>query len=1550
MKRAWFLALLLALTSPVARAEEAQADDCARLSGVVVDSGLTSECRIATQVNASGAYNIATALRIMSTGQIVVPPVATGNSLTLNVAGALTFEVPTLAGAASIVGDTDVFGPNPGGIGASLTITATGDVVLRGDGSKGAIVSANSDPAGCTGNGKAGTIVIGSTLGQVTVENGGSIEASGQCPAGEISIVTDEGDIRIDGVVEAASGTSGSGGVTRPRGGPITISAACKLTIDKNGRVSSKGLSPGADLVHLESGCDTEILGRVESVAGVVPDGMPNRCTAPFRPDKPTNATACIEVWAGGKLVVTTITPNNGYVVAETGAGVSAALPGICCTWIDLFANGDVTIQGRPTSVRGQPYAIAARQTAANAKGGSIDVKSVKGKVTTSGRALVADAITAPGGTGGSITIEAGGPTTYPPNLVHPADPASNVDLGDTSVRAVGGAQITPPGRGSIAVRSFNGQITGGGLTNGAPDINKGHLDASGGGTAVVIDVRLCEGDLYIGPILPGATRSSLACGGNPTPPSFVDVPVFVPRPTVTISSPAGCQNFVCVFNAAPRPATALATGTQGEPLSPVNVTYAFNGNPVTVPLAVGDYVVTATFPGNANYRSASATAIVTVIGGNLPVPTLSVTGGTFTYDRAPHSATVTLLGNGLPLAGAIVTYNGSPAPPVNAGMYAVVASYAGSSLFLPAGPVQTTITINQATPVVSVSSFSALYDGNPHPASGLVTGVGGESLGAPTFTYSGSPSAPRFAIGSYTVVGTYAGSTNYSGATGTGTITLTPATPLVTVSHLTFLYDGQPHPATGSVIGVNGEVLSGLAFTYDNSPAAPTTRGVYPVTGAFTGGGNYGPATGVGSVTIVGLPVTVTVTGASVTYDGQPHPSTATVTDASNVVIAIVPLVYNDLDAGGSVPIPVDAGTYDVVASYPGDDVNAPAEGSAQTVIAPFTTQMTLTGGSFTYDGQAHPTVVTVTGVGGQPLSPVDVTYNGVPDPPVAVGTYTVVATFAATRNYAGVTRSATITIRALPATVSVTGGYFAFDGQPHPATGTVTGVSGEPLAPLTFTYNGLPDAPVNAGTYQVVGTFPGNDLYGPATATAVIRIVSGDEAGETCVLVDFREITYFRNQTVITSSDAGIRLRSGIGGPFNPALWPYDANGAAGKTRSRGTLFRIYGFKADQLGARIPDADNPLSYPVVADPNIPGAYYIDLGGKPARVTVCVPQLQTNLLDGSLDDAGVLPGSPRLTDAQKNVPGIMLTHNAVKLSIPSRVRTELRALGMPLVDQRGRDVAYGYIHYVGFQLWGHGNESLREFVDVRVEFVNDDATDRRLHYEYGFHTVKNDDFESPAGCNYMDRNPGNDGLRFNDVWEGTRVGDPDYGPACGAREPSQNQKVRENYAVPFNGVQLLTAVNTHDDTVRIFFGEIRPVPPANRAPALTSPGNRTVTVGSALTFTLQATDADGDALTYGATGLPAGGTLNAATGAFAWTPTSTQVGAFSMTFTVTDAGGLRDSRTVVLTAQRKRTGDKDSEPDDDERSHRQKTGERSRDDDDDRPASRKAGELSRDD
>ena len=73
---------------------------------------------------------------------------------------------------------------------------------------------------------------------------------------------------------------------------------------------------------------------------------------------------------------------------------------------------------------------------------------------------------------------------------------------------------------------------------------------------------------------------------------------------------------------------------------------------------------------------------------------------------------------------------------------HTITADYGADTVFL-ASTGSLTQTVNQATPTVNVTGGTFIYDGNPHPATGSVTGVNGSDLGTPTFTYNGSPGAP---------------------------------------------------------------------------------------------------------------------------------------------------------------------------------------------------------------------------------------------------------------------------------------------------------------------------------------------------------------------------------------------------------------------------------------------------------------------------------------------------------------------------------------------------------------------------------------------------------------------------------------------------------------------------------------------------------------------------------------------------------------------------------------------------------------------------------------
>ncbi len=83
-----------------------------------------------------------------------------------------------------------------------------------------------------------------------------------------------------------------------------------------------------------------------------------------------------------------------------------------------------------------------------------------------------------------------------------------------------------------------------------------------------------------------------------------------------------------------------------------------------------------------------------------------------------------------------------------------------------------------------------------------------------------------------------------------------------------------------------------------------------------------------------------------------------------------------------------------------------------------------------------------------------------------------------------------------------------------------------------------------------------------------------------------------------------------------------------------------------------------------------------------------------------------------------------------------------------------------------------------------------------------------------------------------------------------------------------------------------------------NQPPVLSSIGDRTVTVGSTLQFTVSASDLDGDPLIYSVAPLPANAAFDASTRVFAFTPVASQVGSFSLAIAVSDGKGGTASET----------------------------------------------------
>lgn len=102
----------------------------------------------------------------------------------------------------------------------------------------------------------------------------------------------------------------------------------------------------------------------------------------------------------------------------------------------------------------------------------------------------------------------------------------------------------------------------------------------------------------------------------------------------------------------------------------------------------------------------------------------------------------------------------------------------------------------------------------------------------------------------------------------------------------------------------------------------------------------------------------------------------------------------------------------------------------------------------------------------------------------------------------------------------------------------------------------------------------------------------------------------------------------------------------------------------------------------------------------------------------------------------------------------------------------------------------------------------------------------------------------------------------------------------------------------TDTETITITVNDVAVV---NNAPVLDAIGDKTILVGNTLSFTINASDIDGDVLSYSVSGVPAGASFNAGTRTFTWTPTIADLGTYSVNFSVSDAL-LTDSEVITIT------------------------------------------------
>ena len=320
---------------------------------------------------------------------------------------------------------------------------------------------------------------------------------------------------------------------------------------------------------------------------------------------------------------------------------------------------------------------------------------------------------------------------------------------------------------------------------------------------------------------------------------------------------------------------------------------------------------------------STTSTADRFTYGGVAKAATVTVSDAGGTYNGSPFPATALVNGatslEGVSptftyYAGSTATGNGSTTAPTAVGTYTVVASFAGSTDYAAAQSAPLTFTISKATPAVTASDAGGTYDGSPFPATALVNGATSLEGVSPTFTYyagstatgNGSTTAPT-AVGTYTVVASFAGSTDYAAAqSAPATFTITAAskaTPTVTLTisanpsvfgqSVTFqatVAASSSGAPTGTVTFSDGSTALGtgtLSTTNGVTTATFSTSGLavgsHTITASYNGNASFSASTSAGLTQTINKDPTTIVLTSSRNPSASGQRVTLTVTVSAN-------------------------------------------------------------------------------------------------------------------------------------------------------------------------------------------------------------------------------------------------------------------------------------------------------------------------------------------------------------------------------------------------------------------------------------------------------------------------------------------------------------------------------------------------------------------------------------------------------------------------------------------------------------------------------------------
>ncbi len=495
---------------------------------------------------------------------------------------------------------------------------------------------------------------------------------------------------------------------------------------------------------------------------------------------------------------------------------------------------------------------------------------------------------------------------------------------------------------------------------------------------------------------------------------------------------------------------TATANATPGS----YSVSASATGitNPATFsPLTNQQYTPTVTAidaGGTYNGNAFGASSTVSDINGN----PLSTTGVTYTYYTVVGGTTLT---------------NSTGTPPVDAGKYAVIAHYPGSTdhSYPAADSSATYFTVSQAAPTITITAPTTAYTGSAYSPTVSVTDLHGNSLGTPTIQYflqsdtsQSNPIPAPSKVGAYTVMVTYTGSTDYAYATKSQNFSITQITPTVTVNPIEFTYgtklsNGQLTGTATYLVNAQPTAVPGsFTFTYDAGKLLDA--GKYPsesVTFTPNDTTDFATVSKSDLVTVDQASATINISGFTGVYDGNAHGATGTAT-------GVLGENLNNLLSLGSKFTNVPGGTASW--TFAGNTDYKPASGTTPIVITQASPTISVTDGGGVYN--ASPYTATGTTSIGAPyyeyfLASDTAFKNPSTTAPTNVGSYVVIGFSPVNSNYMQAGKAVYFSITQAASVLTPAAATVAYGGSTSLST-TLKTTGGALLAGRTvsFTVNG--------------------------------------------------------------------------------------------------------------------------------------------------------------------------------------------------------------------------------------------------------------------------------------------------------------------------------------------------------------------------------------------------------------------------------------------------------------------------------------------------------------